>query len=651
MSFDADALYRLLPEVYRLRDETGALRALVSVLAEQAQVLEEDIRGLYDDLFIETCADWVVPYLGDLLGVELIHGLNPSLDLQRLRAVLAPRAQVANALRLRRRKGTAAALEQLASDVTGWRARVVELFRDVAVTQHQNHLRPTATNFKVTVNQAYDHATAFDRSQRTADVRPMGGRARPNLPNVAIYLFRERAQERARWPATPDPLSPRHFRFSLLGCDTALFHRELPEPELLHLAQREHVPGPIVAAAMNANLAAYYGPGRSLLLRQGGIDVMPAPGQTIDDLIEVADLAGPQWGAGPGTKYRIDPRRGRLIAPANVNNLEVTFHEGVMADLGGGPYDRGTNTAPDLTLARGQPWPNVSQGVLELSDAGPFVAVPIIQVAADQHLTIRAADGVFAQLQAAPLRIQGLGPNARVTLSGLRIAGYLQVEGALAELNLDDCTLIPGRTVDRAGAPQQVGQASLIITAPNLTVRLTRCILGLITPRLDSTLTLDASILDAGSPDDVACGGPVGQLSLRACTVIGRIWAQRLDRVTDSVIWARGTLLIEPVRVERLQEGQVCFSYLPLAARAPARHHCLPDPAMDFEPMFDSLRYGSPAYARLSRDNPPELLSGASDGSELGVFHDLYQPQREANLRAQLAQYVRAGLDADLVFV
>jgi hypothetical protein len=35
----------------------------------------------------------------------------------------------------------------------------------------------------------------------------------------------------------------------------------------------------------------------------------------------------------------------------------------------------------------------------------------------------------------------------------------------------------------------------------------------------------------------------------------------------------------------------------------------------------------------------------------MGVWHDLYEPQREANLVARLAEYVPAGTDVGIVFV
>jgi hypothetical protein len=34
----------------------------------------------------------------------------------------------------------------------------------------------------------------------------------------------------------------------------------------------------------------------------------------------------------------------------------------------------------------------------------------------------------------------------------------------------------------------------------------------------------------------------------------------------------------------------------------------------------------------------------------MGVFHDLFRPQREANLRARLDEYTPAGTEAGIIF-
>ena len=118
MSLTTDKLYELLPAIIRQRDsERGEpLRALVAVLAGQGRLVEGDLQRLYDNLFIETCDDWVVPYLGDLLGVRGLHDTGA--------AGFSQRGRVANTLAYRRRKGTAwdvanAALF-LASDEAGF---------------------------------------------------------------------------------------------------------------------------------------------------------------------------------------------------------------------------------------------------------------------------------------------------------------------------------------------------------------------------------------------------------------------------------------------------------------------------------------------------------------------------------------------------
>jgi hypothetical protein len=45
-----------------------------------------------------------------------------------------------------------------------------------------------------------------------------------------------------------------------------------------------------------------------------------------------------------------------------------------------------------------------------------------------------------------------------------------------------------------------------------------------------------------------------------------------------------------------------------------------------------------------------EIKRGADDESEMGIFHDLYQPQRAANLRARLNEYTPAGMEAGIIY-
>lgn len=105
------------------------------------------------------------------------------------------------------------------------------------------------------------------------------------------------------------------------------------------------------------------------------------------------------------------------------------------------------------------------------------------------------------------------------------------------------------------------------------------------------------------------------------------------------------------------------FCYVAPGSRTPQRFHCQPDltlaaaPAAEraqeqrrIAPQFRSLRYSTPSYARLADACCEEIRKGASDESSMGVYHHLYEPQREANLALRLQEYVPADTDAGILY-
>ena len=120
-----------------------------------------------------------------------------------------------------------------------------------------------------------------------------------------------------------------------------------------------------------------------------------------------------------------------------------------------------------------------------------------------------------------------------------------------------------------------------------------------------------------------------------------------LARLAEEDVWKF------PVHVDQRQAGCVRFSFVPAGSRTPRRHRCQPaDPAdaLRVRPQFTSLRYGDPGYGQLSVRCAAEIRTGADDESEMGAFHDLYQPQRETNLRVRLDEYLRFGLEAGIFY-
>ena len=103
-------------------------------MAAQSAVVEDNISQLYDDQFIETCAPWVIPYIADLIGYNSIYEIAA--------ASSDSRAEVANTIGYRQRKGTLLALEQLTADISGRATLAVEEFRRLITTESMRHVDP-----------------------------------------------------------------------------------------------------------------------------------------------------------------------------------------------------------------------------------------------------------------------------------------------------------------------------------------------------------------------------------------------------------------------------------------------------------------------------------------------------------------------------
>ena len=680
MSFDAQKLYELLPAIYRIRDaeEGEPLRGLLKVIADQIGVLEEDLEQFYDDQFIETCNDWVVPYIGDLIGYRSLHGVVPK--------VASPRAEVAHTIAFRRRKGTATMLEQLARDVTGWPARVVEYFHLLGWTQNMNHIRSEAQYAPNLRDwEKLERLTKpFDTNCHTIDVRRISQRAgKYNVPNIGIHLWRLGAYRLRNSPAVPvTPGDTQRFLFDPLGRDAQLFTRPEREEEITHLAEPINVPDPISRRMLAQYLPQYYGDEKSIAI--DGVDIAAI------NVCDLSDAGGGAWAhTPPAGRITIDPVLGRIFCgDAQTQPPLVTFHYGFSADMGGGEYDRAAALDAQLTPIESVPAPhptiqdalNAVQagGVAEITDSGRYVETPALAANAGAKIELRAANEHRPTvILSGNLDIIG-GNQAEVTLNGLLVAGgALRVASVagnqLRRLHLRHCTFAP------------TTQPSLIVQIPNVEVEVDHCIIGALQIADGSQVTITNSIVDATSESAVAYSGigaaretAGGALTVEKSTIIGKVRTVELALASNTIFVAAlapSDTWTAPVRSEKKQSGCVRFSYVPPGSLTPRRYRCQPDleiatridaaekaangpiPQAQVNAIradvlswlassFSSLRHGAPDYAQLRSSCPAQIRTGASDESEMGVFHDLFQPQRETNLKVRLEEYLRFGLEA-----
>jgi hypothetical protein len=756
---DRDRLYRLLPAIHRARDEQlgFGLRDLLRVIGEQAALVSEDLDALYDNWFIETAADWMVPYLGDLVGYRPVSAAGEAAQAapEEVR-VLIPRREVADVIRAHRRKGTLSLLEDLAFDVAGWPGHAVEFYRLLAVFQSLNHLHPD----RGTVADLHDVdrlrrlGGAFDTLAHTVDVRRINsarGQGFHNIPEVGVFVWRLRPYSVTDSPAACiEEVGPACFTFSVLGNDVPLFTR--PDSDA---AGELALPIPIRRHMLARRFAEYYGAQTSFTVEVGTRSRGSIHRRTVPiEQFRVADLTDWTYRPQRGT-VAIDPELGRLAFPPGQlpHGVWVSYHYGFSSDIGGGEYPRRlagipadpgdpagvvaggtaehrpprvfyqavrTRTRSDTVASVEAALANWEQvrdthpvAIIEILDSEVYVEQLAIELHQGESVEIRAADRtrpviyLLDKQRNAPDALtvytgrnghgngngehhdgaaggeghdvappQKREPGGCFRLDGLVVAGRpVHVEGPLHRVQIVDCTLVPGWALACDCSPRRPAEPSLEIYSCPGRIVVERSIVGSIQVYADEVtadptpIELKDSVIDATSDEREAIGAPNwpmahAAVSLRDCTIIGEVH-------THSIPLAENTLFTGCVHVARRQIGCVRYSYVPPDSRTPRRYRCQPDLAVAalseaaqfsalsteqraalvaaeqarLRPRLASERYGHPDYVQLGCDCAEEIVRGADDESEMGAFHDLFQPQRLANLTARLEQFTPAHSD------
>ena len=434
-----DRLYRLLPAFDRLRDHQGGrpLRALLGVIGDQVAVLEADIAQMYDDWFIETCQDWLVPYFADLVEVSLGPAIAASAT-----GALDPvdaatrRSQVGNAIRDRRAKGTLAAVERYAADTAGWPCRAIEFAWVVAGTQSVRWpaFRPAGTVPIGDASALAEFGTPFSTVTETADVRRISShrtRGTHNLPSIGLIAWRLVADGAERAPA--ECLNDEnHFTFDALGRDTQLCVDPVPRAPGQPPAEDLDVPTPITRLALDRRLEDYYGEARSMCVYRGREAVDRAD-------IVVTDLTHWRYDLGP-RQVGVDPMLGRIAFPVRdvpEDGVHVSYRRLTVGGLGGGQYHRSLSpaaTAHYLVRSDGDgtyhgvgeafaAWRRQrssgqagAQVTIEIADDGVYPERLHFELRPGEALEVRSADGHRPVLipeeedtdRPEPLRVTGL---------------------------------------------------------------------------------------------------------------------------------------------------------------------------------------------------------------------------------------------------
>jgi hypothetical protein len=330
---------------------------------------------------------------------------------------------------------------------------------------------------------------------------------------------------------------------------------------------------------------------------------------------------------------------------------------------------------------------NQDHAVIEITDNGVYAEQINIELREGQSLQLRAANRKRPVIRLLdwhtdlPDNLSVVGARGScVVLDGLLIAGRgVQLEGGLAGATIRHSTLVPGWALRQDCKPLRPAEASLRLINTSACLSVRHSIIGSIQVTEDEVLQdpvrLDVrdSIVDATSREREALGSPGWPvahtlLTVARSTLLGQIQTHAIELAENSIFMGR-------IRVARRQHGCMRFCYVDPGSRTPPRYGCQPDlvertveeelgagspspegrAALEREqlrvrPQFNSTRYGTATYFQLSAVCAEEIKRGADDQSEMGAFHDLFQPQRAASLQARLDEYSPAGMEAGIVY-
>lgn len=537
----SDKLWALLPAGYRAQDSdsfgaNGPLREIVNRIGAQAAVLRRSIDRMWDDQSIETCDDWLIPYIGALLDVNLVSGLDAR----------GQRLDVAKTIYYRRRKGTVAILEEIATNITGWDAKVVEFFRRLGRTRHGldppigtaagdpgvaelqlaeglvGRLTHTGIGGFADLRNVYGATkahTAFDEFFHTADLRRGRGRfGWYGIPKLGVFLWRLLSLPVG--PVTPVPVlgCPGWFTFDPTGRDVPLFGQARPSNAFGNnwvSPGEAQLPTPISQTLLDNDLAI-------------------TPSILYPASLSVAQFLAspPEINVVPASDVTLRPERGcfrhNAGSPPLPGDIVASYCYGFPSEIGAGPYDRRLGTiaieTPDALSALS----GGSAAPIALPDGGTVVIVDsftyggLADATVRTSLTLRGGPRQRPLIRlpegGGPVTITGL-PGSRLSLDGIFLSGGdLVLQGSFDAVTLSCCTLDPGSEAASEVAPaspplspppspfavaadgRDLVPTRLWIEGQVKSLTADRCILGPIRTRGDGvveTLALSNSIVQA----------------------------------------------------------------------------------------------------------------------------------------------------------
>lgn len=670
------SFFDLVPPLDKLNTEQTTnleLAVLLAVLQSQADAIATNIDLLYQSWFIETCDNWTVSYIAELLAIPE--------SLSDARFISRHRALVANALAYRSYRGTAAALACAIQDASGWPVQLVEgISKQFTSVQGNIPSRRQPTLIELgEEDSVVEPSDPFSPDHTSYSVYLTPITPPTGKDQIALYYWREKLTENTYVEATPIDDGLFYLDPVLREVPLLIPHTSIPLPGN-SLPHQLPIPLPLTRTAFSdltkINSRKQLSPFTLFIDGQ----IVPSSKIISADLgprFQEKDTENLLDTTSDDSFVLVDPERG-IVKPfwtAKDNQHSIRLHASswtaTTGNYGGGIYDRSARMVlPDAvtwsvlvtdaattTLSSAPPagydavYPTVNDA---LTAWGKNKFTEIIVHLADNNrhklpdtkitltdnnktLVIQAAQG-FTPSLSGNLSVSSI-VSGEIWISGCFLRGSVFFENDL-NATFVDCTMWPvGNT-----AIQYKKTTSDSQTRGYCQINLDHCICGpLILPGKDCDLSISDSIIDGcdgpalSGPTDIIVENsgettkkPIGAiLSATTTTFLGDVYTLQLLETRDTLL--KGALHTPRNSWKNPSDGIWITENQPQATQ------------------FVSLTPGSAGYAVLGQENPISVLQGGSSGSEFGVFHDQFNAKRFQAIDLAIQDYCPVDMQVTLI--
>lgn len=673
-----ERLYRLLPLVYREQDfeHQQAFRALMAVLETVQDKVDEDMTLLYQNWFIETCEVDLIPYIADLVNL-------PQLEQDNVPVLATQRRYVANYLAYQRRSGIAATLNNSVHDASGYACYSVNSLEKMLSSWTDNDPKLVTKTVSVTGQTKGEASCPFSAAARlprftcntNALASATGGELHPQV--LQLYLWRMTPVAIKDAQLTP---AEHHRQGWYLGANKErwpLCHQpgDLANVDVAPSAQQ--YPYSLTRDSMNDTLLASSHDGGA---NKGGlIDVPSVVFFEYDTsshqfkVIEGADIAITdlsQWQVTDALQARVlfDPGRGRVwIVDASINGKVAVSYSYLHNTLfGAAPRYRGANEliTPTKRVIGLYPCDTCLSDVLRdcypslqcdtqtnVQPAVPLMSEPIqVSLASNAHygltvplkidlkgsdVTLVAEDYVCPMISGTIVVSNTGAGSAQLILNGLRVYGQIHI-GENVDIVLKDSSVLADMSSMSTSLPHGDTVATCLTN-----VRVEHSLI--VTQKLmeNAHYQLNGSAVICRTPSTIRAFNCVKS------TVIGDITCFMTHCVSDSLINGKFEL-INPNMTE------LCYSYFSelVFPHGTQTEQIITDADVGRQAVqFSSKRYYDAGFLALAYGTEPQLLTGAANGEEMGVFNDGLARQKEKNIKNQFDKFLPLGMEVQTYYM